>query len=301
MNMDIYVQLGNLPNPGETKFASNLFKAPGGKSSNQAVAIAKYGLKPTLIAAVGDDSEGEALIELALSQGIDVSHIVKLPNVATGTAFVMVDSSAENFIVVVPGANAVLDFETVSSRIAKKSGSYKAIVAATEINPDVIRGAFKVSREESATTFLNPSPFTSEASSLIEFADFVIVNEGESKALASELKVSIDELSTALAAKNVKHLIITLGAAGCTHHNLMEGGGAKKTYAAPVIQPIDTTGCGDAFLGSLVSVFVQTGDVEESIQFALRAASFAALSQGAQTSYGHKEEIEFFFSNHNFV
>jgi ribokinase len=300
MNLDIFVQLEKLPGPGETKSASKMFKAPGGKSSNQAVAIAKSGLKPVLIAAVGDDADGGYLISHAASQGVDVSHVLKLPNVSSGTAFVMVDDFAENLIVVVPGANAELDVKHASACLSNVKDSYKAMVAALEIDPGVIREAFRSSRQKSAVTFLNPSPFSSAALSLIEYSDFVVVNEGESSALASELHVSLDDLPNALAARNVQHLIITRGADGCVHHSLKSTGLSMRSYAAPAIHPVDTTGCGDAFLGSLVSDFVVSGDVDMAIKFALKAASFAALSQGAQTSYGIRQDIELAFSSHSF-
>lgn len=300
MNLDIFVQLDALPRPGETKSGTNLFKAPGGKSSNQAVAIAKSGITPVLIAGVGDDSDGRQLVELAASQGVDVRHVLKFPNVSTGTAFVMVDHSAENFIVVVPGANGALDVQTVETELSKLDHQYEALVVAMEVDAKAVRAAMLSARQNSALTFLNPSPFTSDAVPLISLADFVIVNQGESESLATELGVDVEILPSTLSGFGVQYLVVTQGAEGCVYHNLTSDGIESRSYSAPRINPIDTTGCGDAFLGSLVSIYVQTRDVDESIKFALKAASYAAISEGAQPSYGQQAEVEAAFSNHNF-
>jgi len=300
MNLDTVVRLDALPRSGETKFGSHVFKSPGGKSSNQAVAIAKSGLEPILIAAIGEDSDGSWLVQEAASHGVDVSHVFKLKSAPTGAAFIMVDESAENFIVVAPGANSALDRLTVSSVLSKLRDPFRALVVAMEIKSDVIRESMVHARQIGALTFLNPSPFSHDAISLIGLADFIIVNQGENELLSHALRASMEELPSVLANLGVRHLIVTKGPEGCIHYDLEADTLSAKRFAAPIIKSVDTTGCGDAFLGSLVSMFVQTRDVQESIKFALKAASYAALSQGAQPSYGKRAEIELKFSTHSF-
>ena len=300
MNLDIFVKLDELPRAGETKSGSRIYRAPGGKSSNQAVAIAKSGIRPVLIAAVGDDPDGQQLIDLAATQGIDVSHVSKLSNIPTGTAFVMVDDRAENLIVVVPGANGALDSQTVRKAVDQLESRCQALVVALEVDLDVVHDAMEEARKNSTITFLNPSPFTKDAMRLIPFADFVVANQGESESIGNALGVESSELPISLANLGVRHLIITKGAGGCLHYDLTSESPTARSFAAPSISPVDTTGCGDAFLGSLVSIYVETSDISESIKYALKAASWAALGEGAQPSYGERAQLETAFSNHSF-
>ncbi len=132
LNMDLLFDVAALPGPGATVLASALHHQPGGKGGNQAVAAARAGADVAVVAAVGDDAAGHALLDHLSGNDVDVGAVVRLP-VPSGTAAVVVGRSAENMIVVAPGANAHLKVDSVAARTAITSAD--VVLMQLEIPP----------------------------------------------------------------------------------------------------------------------------------------------------------------------
>lgn len=116
VNQDVVAQVDRIPGPGETVLGTTLTRSGGGKGANQAVAARQAGgAEVAFVGAVGKDSDGVALRAALESDGIDVSGLAEVDG-PSGTALISVDRNAENTIVVVPGANAVLPQLTEAQR-----------------------------------------------------------------------------------------------------------------------------------------------------------------------------------------
>src|SRR5262249_34575962 len=116
INMDVVARAPRHPMVGETVLGSDLAFMPGGKGANQAVASAKLGVETILLGRVGDDAFGASLRDFLDHVGVNIEHVRLTDKVPTGTALIVVSETAENTIVVVPGANSRLtpsDFEGV--------------------------------------------------------------------------------------------------------------------------------------------------------------------------------------------
>ena len=111
-NVDLTFRTPRFPQPGETLTGHALHQGMGGKGANQAVAAARLGADVTFIACVGNDAFGKAAITAYLAEGIQASFIRQTEDQPTGTAAILVDDEAENCIIVVPGANALLSART---------------------------------------------------------------------------------------------------------------------------------------------------------------------------------------------
>ncbi len=62
--------------------------------------------------------------------------------------------------------------------------------------------------------------------------------------------------------------------------------GDQRTHlAAPAVNAVDTTGAGDAFVGCFAATYIASGDIDGSIQRAIRYASHSVTGRGTQTSY----------------
>ena len=298
MNLDLTVRVDNLPSAGETIPGHDLLRFPGGKSSNQAVALSRYGLHPHLIACVGDDESGKFLINLAKTAGVNVEQVEQIQDCPSGTAFITVDDSAENSIIVVAGANARLLPHLLDEKLAALGG-YEALILAMEVHSDVLQKALTHARETGAITFINASPMNPEVISLLPLIDFLIVNEHELEQLFVILGKSRIEGLRQLAGLGCLYLVVTEGSRGASYFDLLEADPSPSSFAAPSIKALDATGCGDAFAGSLVAHYVSTKNIRLSMEFAIKAASYAALSPGAQASYGDRQTIVDYFDNHN--
>src|ERR1700712_4419458 len=118
INMDVVATADRHPKVGETVAGKAVLYFPGGKGANQAVAAAKLGAPTTLIGRLGTDAFGQQLRTFLAAQGVDLAF-VKDTDAHTGTALITI-ANADNTIVVVPGANALVSAEDIGAAVLAK-------------------------------------------------------------------------------------------------------------------------------------------------------------------------------------
>jgi len=273
LNADLVVRTERFPKPGETLQGSDLAILPGGKSANQAVAAGRLGGTVRMIGAVGDDGNGTLLRESVASAGVDTTHVAVRQGVATGTAVITVDAAGENTIVISGGANATLTPEDVPADALDDAG---VLGLCLEVSIDVVLAAARAGRAAGATVLTNLSPFGAVPQELLDLTDVLLVNEHEAAELGDH---------------GVARSIVTRGGAGCTVH---DGDADPVDVDAVRVDPVDTTGCGDAFMGA-VALRLDAGDsLVDAARFAVGVGAYAATKPGAQASYPTRAELESF-------
>lgn len=273
LNADLVVRTERFPQPGETLHGSDLAILPGGKSANQAVAAGRLGGTVRMIGAVGDDGNGTLLRESVASAGVDTTHVAVRQGVATGTAVITVDAAGENTIVVSGGANATLTPEDLPADAFDGAG---VLGLCLEVSLDVVLAAARAGHAAGATVLTNLSPFGAVPQELLDLTDVLLVNEHEAAALGDH---------------GVARSIVTRGGAGCVVH---DGDAEPVEVAAVRVDPVDTTGCGDAFTGA-VALRLDVGDsLVEAARYAVGVGAYAATKPGAQASYPTTSELESF-------
>ncbi len=265
VNMDLVVTSDKLPAPGQTLLGNSFRTVPGGKGSNQAIAAAKAGGHVVFLGAVGDDQFGRQLSETLTDAGVDTSLLRRVCG-ASGIAAITVDAEAENFIVVVPGANSALrDLTPAEEQGIAESAM---LVCQLEIPLETVVAGASIAQRAGVTVLLNPSPVQELPQSLIAATDILIVNEGEAEVIGE-------------AAQQVPHLIVTLGSKGARYRG---PDGASFEVAAPKVSPVDTTGAGDAFAGALAVAWSEGQEPLRAVQFACCAGALATTVPGASVS-----------------
>ena len=273
LNADLVVRTERFPKPGETLQGSDLAILPGGKSANQAVAAGRLGGTVRMIGAVGDDGNGTLLRESVASAGVDTTHVAVRQGVATGTADITVDAAGENTIVISGGANATLMPEDVPADALDDAG---VLGLCLEVSIDVVLAAARAGRAAGVTVLTNLSPFGAVPQELLDLTDVLLVNEHEAAELGDH---------------GVARSIVTRGGAGCTVH---DGDADPVDVDAVRVDPVDTTGCGDAFMGA-VALRLDAGDsLVVAARFAVGVGAYAATKPGAQASYPTRAELESF-------
>jgi ribokinase len=294
LNADLTVRTRRLPRPGETVTGSDLSTSPGGKSSNQAAAAALLGADVALVGRVGNDSHGAFLLDRARAAGVDTAHVAQLDDVTTGTAVIAVDDAGENFIIVSPGANAHLTPDGVAAAAEVFSGG-GVLCLCFEVPPATVLAAAEQASAAGLRVVLNPSPVAEVDDKLLAVTDVLVVNQHELAAMAGTPAIGLEDAdwsraADALAARGPSHVIVTLGAAGAAVLDLT-GTAAVTTIPAPVVTAVDTTGCGDAFLGSLAYRLAVDEDPVTASRYAVDVGAFAATRAGAQSSYPTSTEL----------
>lgn len=271
LNLDLVTRTARLPGPGETVIGTSYAEFPGGKGLNQAVAAARAGASVALVGAVGDDHAGARLRSVAADEGIDVSHLATIADQPTGRAIISVDDDGENSIIVVPGANA----RTAPADIP----AGRVVAAQLEIPLATVTEAFRTARGRGATTVLNPAPATTLPAALLTNCDVVVPNEHE-----IELLGGADRLLDA----GVSQIVVTRGGAGV---DVITRAPSLHLDAFPV-DPVDTTGAGDAFCGALSSRLAAGDPLLTAVQFAAAAGALATTKPGAVPSQPYRSDIE---------
>jgi len=281
--MDLTAYADVLPEPGQT-LAGQLFTTGfGGKGANQAVMAANCGAQVHFIGKLGDDVFGKAIADNFVKVGIN-SQFVETSATPNGVAHIWVDGKGENRIIIIPGANH--EIETGKAVEAINSiQNLEIVVAQCEIKQEVTLAAFRAAKARGCTTILNPAPYQEISAELLDLCDWIIPNETEFRELHGSLPTSDEILKTFRPGKNS---IVTLGSKGAVY---ISAGGQIHHAPAPQVTAVDTTGAGDAFVGSFAFALASGQDPVMAMKFGIKIASLTVTRKGAQSSYPDQTEI----------
>ncbi|MGJ4844326.1 ribokinase [Leifsonia sp. Le1] len=290
LNADLVVRAERFPGPGETVRGSELVTLPGGKGANQAAAAALLGGDVRMLGAVGADAHGELLTGSLRRAGADVDGVRRIDGTATGTAMITVNAAGENTIVVSPGANDRLTADDVRDSDAFTGRGVLGLCL--EIDTAVVVAAAQRAAADGATVLLNLSPYAEVPDALLAATDVLLVNEHEASTLLGVDVESVDaaEVASRLADRGIRRAVITRGSEGA----LVFDDGDHTTVPAVPVSAVDTTGCGDAFMGALALRLAAGETLAASAAFATVVGAYAATGHGAQSSYPTLAQLEAF-------
>jgi ribokinase len=284
LNLDLVIRVAELPGPGETVTGGDLFRNPGGKGANQAVAAARLGRRVAMIGCVGDDQAGADLLASLEGDGVDSSRVRVVDGVPSGTAFITVRGDGENQIVVSPGANARLTPGDVAAAEAALAAATVTLLQ-LEIPLEAVAAA---ARTAGGRVVLNPAPVRPLPAELLAQVDVLVPNRVELGQLAGGPAPSTVSEAVRLAGRlAARAVVVTLGADGA----LVVGDGQASHVPAVPVQPVDTTAAGDAFCGGLADALAAGAGLGDAARRAVRVAAAACLRHGAQASLPTPAEV----------
>lgn len=287
INMDVVVRVDRFPEKGETisGLACNLI--PGGKGANQAVAVANMGVPVDIIGTLGNDEFGKILLRYLNSAEVNVDA-VSIVGTSSGTAIVVVNADGENQIVVIPGNNAMLQWDVTKRYLDEQGSAIRYLVSQFETPVSLVSRAFAKAKSFGIVTVLNPSPMQQIPNELAEHTDIFVFNEHElaqSACLVDTISSPEEAEQAALRWKErvgEKTIVITLGEKGLV---AIQGKSVIKQPAQMVANVVDTTGAGDCFCGSLVAFLYKGYSLKKSLAFAQKAAAYSIQRRGAGPSF----------------
>jgi ribokinase len=282
-NMDLTTFTDDFPRPGETIFGRAFNLGFGGKGANQAVAARLCGAEVSMIARVGDDLFGEATVRNFRALGIETTHVRVSAGVSSGVAPIFVDSSGQNRILVVKGANDCVTPADVDAA-ADVLRAADAIVLQLEIPVETVYYTLEFARAYGIRSILNPAPGQPLDLKRAGLADYLIPNETEAEALTGAAVKGVDDArccARRLIEAGARRVIVTLGSQGA----LLASAATSEHIAPFAVDPVDTTGAGDAFIGSF-AVFLASGFGErDAIARSNLYAALSTLRPGTQKSF----------------
>ncbi len=275
--MDLTAYAPVLPEPGQTLVGDLFTTGFGGKGANQAVIAAHCGAEVHFIGKIGTDLFGDSIAANFSALGIN-SYYVERTDTPTGVAHIWVDGGGENRIIIIPGANHEIES---AKAVAAINGieNLSVVIAQCEIKQEVTLAVFSAAKSRGCITVLNPAPYQVLSQELLELCDWIIPNETEFRELHGQLPNSDEILKTFRPGKNS---VITLGSLGAA---LVNADGSIIRTSAPIVNVVDTTGAGDAFVGTFAFGLASSMSPLDALTLGIKVASVSVTKKGAQSSY----------------
>jgi ribokinase len=282
-NIDLTTFTEKFPKAGETIFGQKFDLGFGGKGANQAVASRLCGADVFMVARVGDDLFGPATIQNFKKLGIDATHVKQIEGVSSGVAPIFVEPNGQNRIWVVKGANDLLKPADVDAA-ADLLKTVDCMVLQFEIPLETVYYSVSFAHKNGIRCIVNPAPAQPVDMNALAGLDYFVPNESEAETITGMPVRNVDEAKKCaekLLSGGVKRVIITLGANG----SLLAGREGMEHIAAFSVKSVDSTGAGDAFIGSF-AVFLGEGLPErEAVRRANLYAGLSTTGVGTQKSF----------------
>ena len=291
--VDLVTYVTRMPVRGETIEAPSFEMGHGGKGANQAVAAAKLGASVIMVTKVGDDMFADNTIKNLASFGVDTKYVQRVKGRSSGVAPIMVEPSGENSILIVKGANADLSPADVEGA-ADDLKTCDLILLQLEVPLETVYAAIAFGKRHGVKTLLNPAPATPDLDlQRIQDVTFFAPNETELAILTGmpvDSEAEIEAAARSLLAKGMGTVIVTMGSRGA----LLAAPSETKRIASIKVAPVDTTGAGDAFVGSFARYSAAGSSVEDALNLAVRYAADSVTRRGTQKAYATQAEFEAF-------
>jgi len=269
---------------GETLHGTRFHMGYGGKGANQAVMAAKLGGDVAMVTKLGQDIFGENTLKNFQSWGVDTRHVLFTDQAFSGVAPIAVDPDGHNALIIVTGANDLLTPEEIEAARATIAAA-QILVCQLEVPVETTLSALRIARQEGVTTIFNPAPARANLpEEFYQLSDIFCPNESETELLTDLPVNSQEEAETAarvLMERGAGTVILTLGERGSL---LVTADGSVHVPATPV-KALDTTGAGDAYVGSLAYFLAAGKPLAEAIRRANHIAAISVQSAGTQTSF----------------
>lgn len=261
----------------------------GGCAGNIAYNLKLLGGEPLIMATVGGDAA--PYFDQLAKFNIRADHIRELPEAFTAQAMITTDRDNNQITAFHPGAMSDSHLNRVSDVVRNHQDSAHPVKLGI-VAPDGKQGMWEHSKElasHGVPFIFDPGQGLpmfdgKELLELIELATYVAVNDYEGEMLSQRAGLSLSEI-----AKKVDALIVTKGAQGA---QIFANGQMFAIPPVPVANPIDPTGCGDAFRGGLLFGIENGLDWDTTGRIASLLGAIKIASQGPQNHQPSLQEIK---------
>jgi ribokinase len=252
-----------------------------------------------MVSCVGKDAFGEGVLNNFSAEGIDATHVRIDEKRSTGLASIMVDDEAQNCILLVPGANQALTPDDVRAA-GEALRSAKLLLCQLEVPLETTLEACRMARAAGVVTILNPAPAVPLPNELLALADYCIPNETEIELLTrrpARNRTQYEWAASELLKRGPKAVLLTLGEKG----TLIADKTQMILVPALPVQAVDTTGAGDAFIGSLAFFLAQGLELMLAVLKANGIAGLSVTRPGTQTSFPRRAELADFLKEEQHI
>ena len=289
-NVDLTTFTSQFPRPGETIFASEFHLGFGGKGANQAVAARRCGAGWPWWRASATTCSARPTSATSNRCGIDAGRVLVTPDVSSGVAPIFVDSAGQNRILVVKGANDRLRRPMWMPR-RTCCAAPTASCCSSKSRVETVYHTLRFARAHGIRSILNPAP--AQPLDLARGGPRRLRHSQRNRGRGARRHARAQRRRGASCAERlltsgVRRVIVTLGANGA----LLAGPEGERHVPPVAVQPVDTTGAGDAFIGSFACSLAAGCGEAEAIARANLYAALSTLACGTQSSFVARDRFE---------
>ena len=288
-NIDYLVRGPRLPVPGQSVNGDAFQEAPGGKGANQAVGAARLGARVALVARVGRDARGDAVLAALHDEGVDTRQVTRDPSEATGVALCQVGASGEKQILSAAGANARLTAACVREA-AEVLRSARVVLCQLGVPFEAVAEALRIGREAGALVVLDPGPPAPLPDSVIACLDVIRPNTSEAQILTG-IRVCDRDSARAAARDLLRRGARAAAVQAGEHGDVLMWKDREVWLPRFTVVRVDATGAGDAFASALAVCLAEGKELEEAGHFASACAALATTVLGAQASLPRRAAV----------
>ncbi|XP_016935625.3 ribokinase [Drosophila suzukii] len=294
-NIEYITYVAELPKPGELVAGTYMETCFGGKGANQCVAAAKLGGSTALVAKLGKDESGDDYLRHLQQHEVDVQHVEQVKNNTTGMSEIAVSDEGEHYKINVAGANALLTGKDVS-RAKKTFQAAKVLLCQLEADMNATMCAL---RQFKGVSILHMSPLRKDIpGAMVVLPSILVVNQEAAARLTEVEEVKTleqaREAADNLIEQGAKCVIITMGDQGAVFMSKKNRDMCTHVPASDVPHLADSSGAGDAFLGSLAYHIARFPKLttEHHISAANSCAAYSLGRRGTQPSFPGRESAK---------
>lgn len=302
-NADLVLDVDHRPAAGETVLGSDVVITPGGKGANQAVAAGMVGGEVAFIGCIGADGYGELLRASLAGAGVDLAGL-RTVVAPTGNAIIIVTPDGENSIIVSPAANRLVSPQMIDELEAVWSIA-TVLVVQLEIPLETVIHLSTRAHLGGTRVVVNAAPAAALPLEVLAVSDPLVVNESEAAfllgrphpAAPGDGDDAVDgaiHIVADLLDLGPRSVVLTLGSEGAVLLERAADGEPGMAVHVPArhVIAVDTTGAGDAFVGTLAVELAAGAGLEAAVLRATDVAAVAVGRRGAQESYPTLAELE---------
>ncbi len=279
------------PKMGETILGNSFSLGPGGKGSNQAVAVGKLGGDVSMLTRLGIDPFADMARTTWAGAGVK-AVVIDAPESYTGAAYIFLEeATGNNAIIVCPGAATLISSKDIEANAAliKSAGVF---ITQLEQPIEAAMTALRMAKAAGVITILNPAPAAELPAEIFSLCDYLTPNETEAEALTGVAVLTVDDARRAgdvLLSKGVGTALITLGDKGALLHNSSMSLHVPVMNAGPVVE---TTGAGDAYNGGFAYGLAEGMEPKEAARFANAVAAISVTRKGTAPAMPSLAEVK---------
>ena len=262
--------VGEDSNPGE------VITSLGGVGRNIAHNMSLMGIDVRLLSAYGDDLNGERVAASCSELGIDLSHALRVPGATTSTYLYITDPEGEM-------ALAVSDMEVCKRITPEYLSANLALLQNAQVvvaDANIPEESLKFLAENLFVPLFVDTVSTAKAEkvrSILPKIHTLKPNRIEAELLSGvkiETEADAEKAAAVLLEKGVRRVFISMGAKGVFAATAKE----KIWHGIIPGRMVNTTGCGDSFMGALVWAYLEGMNLKDTAAAGLAAGSITMES-----------------------